>query len=171
MAAIILTPSSRPWVANAGLAGRNAPRSACGDQSVGPSVRGEAPEVRMRSFRRGRYVGLRRVQDDALERIARVVPRRPPQRTPRVGVARLPAQANPRRAEIDILGVVFVVQPGRSNRRNRARCWAERRINTTTLSIAALDGADFVQHFAAQDVEQHKSRRELDAVGIEPQAP
>src|SRR5262245_57133168 len=113
MAAIISTPSSRPWLAIAGLAGRNAPRSACGDQSVGPSVRGEAPEVRMRSFRRGSYVGLRRVQDDALERIARVVPRRPPQRTPRVGIARLPAQANPRRAEIDILGVVFVVQSGR----------------------------------------------------------
>src|SRR5215471_1146096 len=112
MAAIISTPSSRPWVANAGLAGRNAPRAAR-DQGVGPSVRDEAPRVRKRSFRRGRYVGLRRVQDDALERIARIVPRRPLQGTPGVGIARLPAQANPRRAEIDILGVVFVVQPGR----------------------------------------------------------
>src|SRR5215472_17084623 len=112
MAAIISTPSSRPWVANAGLAGRNAPRSVLSDRGVGPSVRGEAPRVRKRSFRRGRDIGLRRVQDDALERIARVVPRRPPQRTPRVGIARLPAQANPRRAEIDVLGVVFVVQSG-----------------------------------------------------------
>src|SRR5262249_34421303 len=112
MAAITSTPSSRPWVANAGLAGRNAPRAAR-DQGVGPSVRDEAPRVRKRSFRRGRYVGLRRVQDDALERIARIVPRRPLQGTPGVGIARLPAQANPRRAEIDVLGVVFVVQPGR----------------------------------------------------------
>jgi len=30
------------------------------------------------------------------------------------------------------------------------------------LPIAALGGADFVQHFAAQDVEQMKIRRELD---------
>src|SRR5262245_34694325 len=120
MAAIISTPSSRPWVASAGLAPRTAPRSAR-DQGVGPSVRGEAPRVCKRSFRRGRYVRLRRMQDDALERIARIVPRRPLQGTPCVGIARLPAQANPRRAEIDILGVVFVVQPGRSNRRNRAR--------------------------------------------------
>src|SRR5262245_11025271 len=108
MAAIISTPSSRPWVANAGLAGRNAPRSARGDQSVGPSGRDEAPRVRKRSFRRGRYVGLRRVQHDALERIARVVPRRPLQRTPRIGIARLPAQAYPRRAEIDEIGRAHV---------------------------------------------------------------
>src|SRR5262249_4163777 len=112
MAAIISTPSSRAWVANAGLAGRNAPRSAR-DQGVGPSVRGEAPRVCKRSFRRGRDVGLRRVQDDAFERIAWIVPWRALQRTPGVGIARLPAPANPRRAEIDVLGVIFVVQPGR----------------------------------------------------------
>src|SRR5262249_58014694 len=109
MAAIIPPRSSRPWVANAGLAGRTAPRSVLSDGGVGPSVRGEAPRVRKRSFRRGRDIGLRRVQDDALERIARVVPRRPPQRTPRVGIARIPAQANARRAQITILGVGFVV--------------------------------------------------------------
>jgi len=38
-----------------------------------------------------------------------------------------------------------------------------------TLPIAALGGADFVQHFAAQDVERHEIRRELDAAGIEPE--
>ena len=28
---------------------------------------------------------------------------------------------------------------------------------------------DFVQHFAAQDVERHEFRRELDAAGVEPE--
>jgi hypothetical protein len=42
MAAIISTPSSRPWVASAGLAPRNAPRFVLSDRGVAPSLRGEA---------------------------------------------------------------------------------------------------------------------------------
>src|SRR5690349_9155788 len=104
MAAIISTPSSRPWVASAGLARRNAPRSARGDQGVGPSLRGEARRARSPSFPRRRDVWPRLVQDDALERIACVVPRLASQRTDRIGIARLPAPANPGRAEIDVFG-------------------------------------------------------------------
>src|ERR1700730_12013571 len=126
MAAIISTPSSRPWVASAGLAPRNAPRFVLSDRGVGPglrglsllgpslrgsSVRGEAPRVRKPSSGRRREIALQLVQDDPFQRVARVVPRRPLQRTPGVGIARLPAVANPARAEIDVLGVVFIVQP------------------------------------------------------------
>src|SRR5262249_21423340 len=75
---------------------------------LGPRGRGRrtrrarwGARVRKPSWRRGSRVGPRLVQDDAFERIAWVVPWRALQRTPGVGIARLPAQANPRRAEID----------------------------------------------------------------------
>src|SRR3984893_13716540 len=126
MAAIISTPSSRPWVASAGLAPRNAPRFVLSDRGVGPSLlgpsllgpnlrgsslRGEAPRVRKPSSGRRREIAPQLVQDDPFQRVARVVPRRPLQRTPGVGITRLPSMANPARAEIDVLGVVFIVQP------------------------------------------------------------
>src|SRR5262245_19387531 len=139
MAAIISTPSSRPWVASAGLALRNAPRFVLNDRGVGPSLlgpglrgpslpgpsllgpsllgpsllgpsllgpsllrpslrgsslRGEAPRVRKPSSGRRREIALQLVQDDPFQRVARVVPRRPLQRTPGVGIARVPAMAN-----------------------------------------------------------------------------
>src|SRR5262245_62943140 len=119
MAAIISTPSSRPWVASAGLAPRNAPRFVLNDRGVGPSLlgpglrgpsllgpsllgpslrgsslRGEAPRVRKPSSGRRREIALQLVQDDPFQRVARVVPRRPLQRTPGVGIARVPAMAN-----------------------------------------------------------------------------
>src|SRR5215831_16556493 len=62
------------------------------------------------SLNGNRNIGQRLVQNDAFERVACIVPGRAPQRTDRVGITGFPAQANARRAEIDILGVVFVVQ-------------------------------------------------------------
>src|SRR6516162_7424236 len=126
MAATISTPSSKPWVASAGLAPRSAPRFALSGRGVGPSLhgpslrgsslrgsslRGEAPRVRKPSSGRRRAIALQLMQDDPFHRVARVVPRRPLQRAPGVGIARLPAKANPGRAKIDVLGVVFIVQP------------------------------------------------------------
>src|SRR5207245_7733114 len=122
MAAIILTPSSRPQVASAGLAPRNAPRFVLSDRGVGPSLRGpslrvgpslrgEAPRGPKPSSGRRRALALQLMQDDPFQRVARVVPRRPLQRAPGVAIARLPAKANPGRPEIDVLGVVFIVQP------------------------------------------------------------
>jgi hypothetical protein len=75
-------------------------------------VGGDA-ESRKPSFGRPDDVRRRRVQDNAFKGIACVVPRRPLQRTSRIRIARLPAQANPRRTEIDILGVVFIIEPRR----------------------------------------------------------
>src|SRR5215813_6615147 len=107
MAAIISTPSSRPWVASAGLAPRNAPRFVLNDRGVGlsllgpgllgpgllgpsllgpsrrgSSLRGEAPRVRKPSSGRRREIALQPMQDDPFQRVARVVPRRPLQRAP-----------------------------------------------------------------------------------------
>src|SRR5215471_3884130 len=62
------------------------------------------------SFNGSRNIGQRLVQNDAFERVACIVPGRAAQCTDRVGITGFPAQANARRAEIDILGVVFIVQ-------------------------------------------------------------
>jgi hypothetical protein len=58
-------------------------------------------------------VCLRIVQNDALERIAIIVPRRPSQRPDRIRVSSFSPQTNAGRAEVDILGVVFIVEPRR----------------------------------------------------------
>ena len=64
-------------------------------------------------FARRRGVRLWIVQNDAFERIAIIVPCRPLQRAHRIGIARFPALTNAARAEVDILGVVFIVEPRR----------------------------------------------------------
>src|SRR5262249_17103044 len=62
------------------------------------------------SFNGSRNIGQRLVQNDAFERGACIVTGRAAQCTDRVGITDFPAHANARRAEIDILGVVFIVQ-------------------------------------------------------------
>ena len=60
-----------------------------------------------------RYVRHWIVQNDAFERIAIIFPCGPLQRPHRIGVACFPAKANAAGAEVDIFGVVFIVEPGR----------------------------------------------------------
>jgi hypothetical protein len=66
----------------------------------------------MALLHRHRGIWNRVVQNDAFERIAIIVPRGALQRAHRIGIARFPTHANPVRAEVDILGVVFMVEPG-----------------------------------------------------------
>src|SRR5262249_39065146 len=65
------------------------------DDDVAASKTAGATLVQKPSFGRPDDVRRRRVQDDAFKGIACVVPRRPLQRTGRIRIARLPAQANP----------------------------------------------------------------------------
>ena len=53
------------------------------------------------------------MQNDAFQRIAIIVPRRPLQRARRVGITCFPTYTNTRGAKVDIFGVVFVVEPRR----------------------------------------------------------
>src|SRR5262249_4020199 len=59
-----------------------------------------------------RFAGDRLVQNDAFQRIAVVLPRLAFQHTQGIRIASLPAAAETPWAEVDILRVVLVVQPG-----------------------------------------------------------
>src|SRR5215471_6997663 len=63
------------------------------------------------SFNGSRNIGQRLVQNDAFERVACIVPGRAAQCTDRVGIACFPPQTNAGGAEVDILGVILVVEP------------------------------------------------------------
>src|SRR5258705_6505271 len=61
----------------------------------------------------GHGVRRRIVQDDAFERVAIVVPCGPLHSPHRIAIACLPALTNATRAEVDILGVIFIIEPRR----------------------------------------------------------
>ena len=51
------------------------------------------------------------VQNHAFQRVAFIFPGAPLKRTPCMRIARLQSRSNAGRAEIDILGMIFIVQP------------------------------------------------------------
>src|SRR6266545_7419885 len=117
------------------------------------------------------------VQDDAFERIAIVLPGLARERPHGVGVAGLPAAADAGRCEVDILGVVLVVEPRRQEPDHvHAR---EAAIGAQLLSLLALVGGDQLDqlrhhvtqlvHLAlARDVARHPARILDVLVAIEP---
>ena len=80
------------------------------------------------------------MQNHAFQRIAVVFPCLAFERAKGIGVTCLPAAANPRRAEVDVLGVVLVVEP----RRVRA-CLGERRNLLGKDSLKLGDGVPFLR--------------------------
>ena len=73
------------------------------------------------------------MQNDAFQRIAIIVPRRPLQRARRVGIACFPTYTNTRGAKVDIFGLVFVVEPRRKKSHDVRQPYSAKSLTTGLL--------------------------------------